>query len=289
MTDLAAEVRSPDPGQTNGLRKACDACHIAKLRCDASDPSSPTGSCRRCKKYGLRCVHSFQGARRRPAQTKSERIAELERRVQELLQKRGIDPAPLLGGPDPNTDSRAGAEPPAVSPSPEATPRAISPPLPEGDVIDRELLTASEAATLVDAYRAYLEGSFPGTWLPEDLSLVDIRRSKPILWLSVLCAGAASLGSKDILSQVLSAEMDAILSDRLSPTAEPSLEVLQAVHNYVCHHHEPTQNKLQQFLDYSKMAGEMSLRLARITGATNVEVCREVLVCYWSSMMCVYP
>ncbi len=52
--------------------------------------------------YGARTASR---ARRRPAQTKSERIAKLEQRVQILLLKRGIDPAPLLADGDSNSSA----------------------------------------------------------------------------------------------------------------------------------------------------------------------------------------
>ncbi len=90
------------------------------------------------------------------------------------------------------------------------------------------------------------------------------------------------------LSQALSAELEAILTERLTATAEPNLEILRATHTYISHHYEPTYNRLQQFLQYHKLAAEMALRLAAATEGSNIDVCREVLVWYWSSMMCAF-
>lgn len=74
----------PTPKQR--FNKACDSCHVSKVRC-VPDPGSPVGACRRCTKHGNQCAFSPVGPRRRPARTKNDRIAELERRVRDMQLK----------------------------------------------------------------------------------------------------------------------------------------------------------------------------------------------------------
>lgn len=79
------------PGGTAGrpgrFNKACDSCHVSKVRC-MPDPQSPVaGTCKRCSKNATPCVFSPVGPRRRPARTKNDRIAELERRVRDMQLK----------------------------------------------------------------------------------------------------------------------------------------------------------------------------------------------------------
>ncbi|KAF3761242.1 hypothetical protein M406DRAFT_347744 [Cryphonectria parasitica EP155] len=78
----------PKPPSKPGQRfnKACDSCHISKVRC-TPDPQSPNGTCKRCTKNGTPCVFSPVGPRRRPVRTKNDRIAELERRVRDMQLK----------------------------------------------------------------------------------------------------------------------------------------------------------------------------------------------------------
>ena len=153
----------------------------------------------------------------------------------------------------------------------------------------------SFAAGLVDC----LEGQFAVTWLPEGLTSSELRRLRPVLWLSVLCAGATISGSGASLSQALSAHMQHILDERLAPDAELSPEVLRALPIYIFYHYELTLNRLPQFFHYVRRSMEMACHLAdsklRHLSSTElpeaclddsvVEVCREYLVAYWVSMM----
>ncbi len=286
MQDGLSDSSSLDLAQKH--RKACNRCHTSKLRC-VSGPLSQTGVCNRCAKHGFRCIYSAQVARRKPVKTKYQRVAELERQVQVLLSTSRSDSAVL--------SLNAGPAPAAPDACSGATGSDAAIQFPQGhhgsvfsrDVVDRGLLTAAEADRLVLTFRTFIEGRFVGTWLPKGLSSSELRRPMPILWLSILCSSAASRGLD--LSEVLSAEMDNILKERLAPTAEPSLEVLQATHNYVFHHYKPTFNRRQQFLYYLRLGINMIIYLAdsefrryEVSREINTHICRELLVWYWCSM-----
>ncbi|KAJ4393837.1 hypothetical protein N0V93_003052 [Gnomoniopsis smithogilvyi] len=83
-------IVQPRPGAYQApsprFNKACDSCHISKVRC-VLDPKSPIGTCKRCSKNGTSCIFSPVGPRRRPVRTKNDRIAELERRVKDMQLK----------------------------------------------------------------------------------------------------------------------------------------------------------------------------------------------------------
>lgn len=298
----------PRASQTPGQRfnKACDSCHVSKVRCvlDAQSPG-PIGTCRRCSKNGTQCVYSPLGPRRRPARTKNDRIAELERRVRDMQLKLEKEVEKRVGHARPHHDAsdsangepaslerNAGSRPTSPdgsgsgfspgSPSlwtltktdvvdaraadgetvveslsvdvtswntsafaPPAPPALLVPTLTPGsqpgvardsDVIDRGLVTESQADKLVQEFRSGLDGKYLGICLPDGFTNSQLRREKPAFWLSVLCA--ASAGSTDLLSlaPLLFGELKTMTDESITPGAEPDLDALQAFMNYVVFH-----------------------------------------------------
>lgn len=107
------------------------------------------------------------------------------------------------------------------------------------DIIERGLLTSSQADRLIQEFRSNLDGKFLGMALPDGATSERLRREKPAFWLSILCA--ASTGSAEFLSlaPVLFGEMKRILDGRITSGAAPDLDALQALMNYCTFHYDP--------------------------------------------------
>lgn len=268
------------------FNKACDSCHISKVRC-VPDPLSPTGStCKRCTKNGTGCVFSPVGPRRRPMRTKNERIAELERRVKDMqlklekqVEKRATAVAssqlPLSAGPDPQDQQQQ-------------------------DVLERGLVTPAQADHLVREFRSKLHGKYLAICLPHGLASQDqLRRKHPAFWLSVLCAASASSLECLSLAPMLFAELKQILDARIVPGAEPDLDALQALMNYVSFHYDPVFPLGEQVLHIYRTAVAMAVAMAEASRLHNVppdaplaeqdltdedvRLSRELLHWYWAS------
>ncbi|KAH8895998.1 hypothetical protein GQ53DRAFT_36567 [Thozetella sp. PMI_491] len=276
------------------LRKACDACHASKVRC-ALDPFPADGPCRRCAKNGGICTFTFLGARKKPTQTKKQRIAKLEQRVRDLLRENGVDSPEWLAH---SSASANRVDDPAspIAPTPSSCSALVetTPTNPAsqaaGDVVEQGILTLEEANELVHEFRMGIEGRSFGAWLPVNLTCSQLRESRPILWLGILCASAASLGRKSNLSKSLSSEMDKLLQIKLDPEATPSIEVLLVTHIYILHHYEPTYNRLQLIMGYMDLATMMVTKLARSIAHNPPtsddlarDIARELLVWHWAN------
>lgn len=380
---------SKQPGQR--YNKACDSCHVSKVRC-VPDPQSPTGTlCRRCSKNGVACVFSPVGPRRRPVRTKNERIAELERRVRDMqlklekeVEKRSGAPAP---GTEPEPDdeededddekrdseaegsggygkssaatlshSRSASSSTVDPPPPRREPGDASPstrltgldPWPgmgfgpvtadinakkatgetagmaeqrkggseqptdqpssvaseDSDVVDRGVLTESQADRLVHEFRVHLNGKFVAISLPPGVNSRRLRREKPVFWLSVLCAAAGGSSHADLLAlaPVLFGEMHVLLNGRLPEHSSqpPTIDLLQGLMNYTTFHYEAAFPLVQQLLGVFHAGVSMALSMAATSKLhmlpdvssisedditdDDIQLSRELLRWYWFSL-----
>lgn len=185
---------------------------------------------------------------------------------------------------------------------------APEPPHPAGaeelDIIERGLLTSSQADRLIHEFRSNLDGKFLGMRLPDGLSGARLRREKPAFWLSVLCA--ASTGSADLLSlaPMLFGEMKRVLDGRITSGAAPDLDALQALMNYTTFHYDPVLPLGKHMLGVWGAAIRMVVQMAqasplhalpppsaeedsdvvaRLVADDDVQLARELLHWYWAS------
>ena len=315
---------APSTERTAGhkFNKACDSCHVSKVRC-IPEPLSPVGACKRCAKNGSPCVYTPVGPRRRPTRTKNERIAELERRVRDMqLLLRKKEDHHLTPEQSASTDSTptscyteiadvapspvyksapatvSGSNPGSPSVGSQSVPDTPEPPLP--DVVDQGILTLAESEDLIREYRADMEFEFLGISLPKHLSAAELRKTRPLLWLSALCAASSGSLTNFKLAGSLHVEMNRIIEERLTPEAQPSLEILQALQNFVFHHHEPTYPNQRHFLQHSYVAVRMVVSLGQsskvhmletlelpedLIDEYAMELSRDLLIWYWSSFV----
>lgn len=129
-----------------------------------------------------------------------------------------------------SSSSPSGLSVPTLAPGPQPGPAR------DLDVIDRGLVTESQADQLVQEFRTGLDGKCLGICLPDGFTNSQLRRAKPAFWLSVLCA--ASSGSTDLLflAPLLFGELKTMTDGSIMPGAKPDLDALQAFMNYVVFH-----------------------------------------------------
>lgn len=167
------------------------------------------------------------------------------------------------------------------------------------DVVDRGLLTLSQADKLVNRFRQYIHGKFLGLGIPDGYSNQSLRRNKPAIWLSVLCA--ASTGSAEFLSlyNVLSGEMERLLDEQVQPDLEPDPDVLRALFLFYVFHNHLSQTLRDKLFECNKIVVTLVVRLGQASRIHNLpggmpinegevterdlELSRQILVWHWTS------
>lgn len=127
------------------------------------------------------------------------------------------------------------------------------------DVIDRGLLSMLEASQLYFRYTHELVQYFPIVILPEGYDAVDIRRTKPILFLAVI---AAASGSSDAALNVsLNKEILQVYADQIVIEGKKSLELIQSMLLTIAWYCPPDNFEELKFYQYIHMAATMALDL----------------------------
>lgn len=230
-----------------------------------------------------------------------------------------FDPANVTGsGSGPRSDSGSGSTPLLTANEPRSAlasqiPLPEQPPLqhtartehaptvspPTSDVVERGLITPTQAEQLVREFRAKLHGKYLGICLPDGFSSDQLRRKRPAFWLSVLSAASASSLDLLPLAPMLFGELKSVLDARLVPDAEPDLDALQALMNYVSFHYDPVFPLGEQLLQTYRTAIAMAVQMAESSRIHNlprdvpileqdvtdehVQLSRELLHWYWAS------
>lgn len=172
---------------------------------------------------------------------------------------------------------------------------------PASDALDQGLITPTQADYLVLEFRAKLHGKYLGICLPDGPSgtSAHLRRHRPTFWLSVLCAASASSLEYLPLAPLLFGELKKILDQRITPSADPDLDALQALMIYVSFHYDPVFPLGEQLLPIYRTAVAMAVSMAEasrihsipideplaeedVTEA-DVQLSRELCHWYWAS------
>lgn len=237
--------------------RACEYCRQHKVRCDI-DLRDPSGTCGRCQKAGRECVSSSYSRKRR--KTTDSRVLDLEKKVEKLtsrldeLERKG-------GGEDQGTNNQTtevggfsdrygGGSGSHVTPvvfveppnNPDATPI-------QQDVIDRQIVSVELAGRMFQHYVTNLATIFPAVVFPPDTPSSDIRRQRPVLFLSILTAASAEFDG--LLQGKLHSELLKCFSDQIIHRGIKTLELVQALTVSVLWHRPPETaggNNLNQFI-----------------------------------------
>lgn len=167
------------------------------------------------------------------------------------------------------------------------------------DVVDRELITLSQADKLIKRFRQFIHGKFLGIGIPDGYSNQSLRRHKPAIWLSVLCA--ASTGSAEFLSlaSVLSGEMERLLDEEVREDMEPDLDILRALVIFYIFHNELSEPHRDRIFERNKIVITILVRLGLESRIHNMpegvpiteaevteralDLSRQLLIWHWTS------
>ena len=125
------------------------------------------------------------------------------------------------------------------------------------DVVDRGLLSMASATKLFQTYVNDLVPHYPVVVFPEDYTAVELRLSRPILFLAVIAA--ASGKSDPDQSTVLNAEVLQAYAIRTFMNSEKSLELVQAMIVTSVWYNPPNGFGQLKFYEYIHMAATMAL------------------------------
>lgn len=129
----------------------------------------------------------------------------------------------------------------------------------EDDVVERGLVTLEYAETLVAFFLAELMEFSPLIFLPSNTTASGMRRSKPVLFLSVIAAAAMSVDNH--LAAILNRELLRVYADRFFINGDKSLELIQAVLLMVIFYYPPDSPLKLQCYQYTHIAATMALEI----------------------------
>jgi hypothetical protein len=222
------------------------------------------------------------------------RVAELEREVQAmrtLFEKKepnanlsssstfgGNTPMPLMSGSSESTpgsemDGKVGigrtvvvearSEPQqqldlawtgAPYQEPMGTPAAYSP---DSDVIDRGVISLEAATKLWNTYNTGLVNYFPTVSFPPEVTVEELRKTKPTLFLAAIAAASGKEGAR--LYSILNTEVLSAYAHRTVIQGEKSLELVQALIITSVWYYPPGKYSQLKFYEYIHMAATMAL------------------------------
>lgn len=147
---------------------------------------------------------------------------------------------------------------PSITPDSVPGPSKV-PYSPYTDVIDRGLLSSETATTIFNYFVEKMGPLFPCIVFTPDMTAGEIRKTKPILFLSIIAVGA-SVSYPD-LQRSLTKEIMNIFGDRVVGNGEKSIELLQALLISVLWYWPPEHYEQLKFYQLTHMAMSMAIDL----------------------------
>jgi hypothetical protein len=95
------------------------------------------------------------------------------------------------------------------------------------DVIDRGIITMEKATKMFQRYTDEMVKHMPAVVFPSGTTAAEIRKSKPTLFLAVLCAGAGT--DHPDVQRILTKEVMQIYADRIIGHGDKNLELVQSL------------------------------------------------------------
>ncbi|POR36386.1 Transcriptional regulator WAR1 [Tolypocladium paradoxum] len=126
----------------------------------------------------------------------------------------------------------------------------------EGDIIDRGLITMEKAAELFSRYKESMIRHLPAVVFSPSMSVMELRRTKPCLFLAVMAAASAELSG---LQRVLHKDLMQLFAHKIVVAGEKNLELVQALHVAVIWYWPPEHFEEFKFYQLVHMAAVMAL------------------------------
>ncbi|KAK1149372.1 hypothetical protein N8T08_006595 [Aspergillus melleus] len=127
------------------------------------------------------------------------------------------------------------------------------------DVVDRGVISLDYANELVAFYMTDLTVFSPMVTLPCDTTAAQLRRSKPVLFLSVIAA--AALAVDEGIAAVLNRELVRLYAERFFMNGDKSLELVQALLLMIIFYYPPDSPSKLQHYQYTHIAATMALEI----------------------------
>ena len=96
-----------------------------------------------------------------------------------------------------------------------------------GDVIDQGILTTQAVFAAFNYFVSHMIVHFPVVVFPPGTTAAAMRRTKPLLFLAILCAACGAFPIT--IQRQINQEMMAVFADRIIRIGEKSIELIQAV------------------------------------------------------------
>ncbi|KAI0385896.1 hypothetical protein F5Y04DRAFT_159589 [Hypomontagnella monticulosa] len=170
-------------------------------------------------------------------------------------EKRSFAPPPVMAGQkrkfsDPKEESPIEAN---ASPAP---PKSVTAPEQQPDIIDRGVITMSDAAAFFTRYTEDMAPHLPAVVFPESTTAAEVRKTKPILFLAVMAAASSEVPK---LQRQLVREIMQIFADYIVISGRKSLELVQALLVSVIWYYPPEHFEELKFYQFVHLAAVMSI------------------------------
>ncbi|KAI2615771.1 hypothetical protein GGS26DRAFT_456513 [Hypomontagnella submonticulosa] len=170
-------------------------------------------------------------------------------------EKRSFVPPPVMAGQkrkfsEAKEDSPVGA---SASPAPPKSSAGLEP---QPDIIDRGIITMSDAAAFFTRYTEDMAPHLPAVVFPESTTAAEVRKTKPILFLAVMAAASSEVPK---LQRQLVREIMQIFAEHIVISGRKSLELVQALLVSVIWYYPPEHFEELKFYQFVHLAAVMSI------------------------------
>ncbi|KAK3329780.1 hypothetical protein B0H66DRAFT_469156, partial [Apodospora peruviana] len=126
------------------------------------------------------------------------------------------------------------------------------------DIVDRGIITMVQACELFARYTEQMAPHLPGVVFPANMTAAELRRSKPILFLSVMAAASSNTPP---LQRILTNELMRLFAEKVIVSGEKSLELVQALQLSVIWYYPPENFEEFKFYQLLHIAAVMAIDL----------------------------
>ncbi|PYH93230.1 hypothetical protein BO71DRAFT_381952 [Aspergillus ellipticus CBS 707.79] len=154
---------------------------------------------------------------------------------------------------------------PNVNPAPTNNALTMTPPpAGSGDVVDRGLISIDMAQRLLSVFINDLTQFYPVVVLERGTNMEVLRRTSPLLFLSILAASSLTLDTPD--ATVLNEELLKLYAERFFLRQEKSVELIQSILLMLIFYFPPKSRLQGQYYQYTHIATTMALELGIAAG-----------------------
>ncbi|PSR82704.1 hypothetical protein BD289DRAFT_353307, partial [Coniella lustricola] len=145
------------------------------------------------------------------------------------------------------------------APTPSVAPSAFDTRSHEySDIVDRGIITAERASILFDRYNYQMAPHLPAVVFPREMTVGELRKTKPILFLAVMSAASSEFPN---VQRVIVKELMQVFADKIMMTGEKSVELVQALNISVVWYWPPEHFEELKFYELVHMAAIMAIDL----------------------------